>query len=191
MPAIRCLLESDESGAMASTVIVGTSSTMTQCDGGVFVGRAEGGGERGLHLVGSLRGGHGDTGGDEHAGGGDADRDERRVDARGVGDLLLPARPSPLRAAATALAAGWAAAATGGGEGDGGDGLGESGGGGLGDGGEGEGGGGDGDGGGSEGEGGGSEGEGGGEGGGGKGLGGGGNGGGGDVDLHPANRKKR
>ena len=55
----------------------------------------------------------------------------------------------------------------------------------------GEGGGGDGDGGGSEGEGGGSEGEGGGEGGGGKGLGGGGNGGGGDVDLHPANRKKR
>ena len=65
---------------------------MTQCDGGVFVGRAEGGGERGLHLVGSLRGGHGDTGGDEHAGGGDADRDERRVDARGVGDLLLQAR---------------------------------------------------------------------------------------------------
>ena len=53
----------------------------TQCDGGVLVGGAEGGGELGLHLVSSLGGGHGDGGGDAHASGGDVDCDERLVSA--------------------------------------------------------------------------------------------------------------
>eukprot|EP00964_Phaeocystis_antarctica_P084102 scaffold52955_cov45-Phaeocystis_antarctica.AAC.3 len=74
-----------------------------QRDGGVADG-AEGGGERGLHLVGSLGGGHGDAGGDAHAGGGHADRDERLVDARGVSNLLLQARLVVARVVADAAA---------------------------------------------------------------------------------------
>ena len=72
--------------------------------GGGGVGGAEAGGERGLHLVSSLGGGHGDGGGDEHAGGGDADRDERLVDASNDGDLLLPTRLVAVRVVADAAA---------------------------------------------------------------------------------------
>eukprot|EP00964_Phaeocystis_antarctica_P060363 scaffold36000_cov60-Phaeocystis_antarctica.AAC.5 len=64
--------------------------------GGGGGGGAEGGGERGLHRCevggGGEGGGHGDGGGDEHAGGGHTDRDERRVDTGGGGDVLLQGR---------------------------------------------------------------------------------------------------
>eukprot|EP00964_Phaeocystis_antarctica_P006122 scaffold3340_cov63-Phaeocystis_antarctica.AAC.2 len=72
--------------------------------GGGVGGGAEGGGERGLHRISSRGGGHSDGGGDAHAGGGHKDRDERLVDARGVGNLLLQARLVVVREVADAAA---------------------------------------------------------------------------------------
>eukprot|EP00964_Phaeocystis_antarctica_P028737 scaffold16214_cov73-Phaeocystis_antarctica.AAC.13 len=70
--------------------------------GGGDVGGAEGGGKQALHHIRSRGGGYGDGGGDAHASGEHADRDERFVDARGVGDLLLQARLVVVREVADA-----------------------------------------------------------------------------------------